>query len=209
MKKRMFLTTALMALVLLVAVTTATFAWYTVTSGAAVGEVNTHDMSTTTSISLGDLVMDVTVTANQIELSATDGYTYAWALDGKTKIKRAITVETLGKYYSAVTVTVDKVYLKDDVDKKPLDADTLKDYAGSYTFYVTSDEDAYLASSAPSTVEALNAINARSAVFEVVISSTGSVSTTAASKVFAVVRGDDAHKTGGETGTLNVVATIS
>lgn len=52
MKKRMFLTTILMTLVLLVAVTTATFAWYSASQGAAAQkvvddkvEVNTADNS--------------------------------------------------------------------------------------------------------------------------------------------------------------------
>lgn len=46
MKKRMFLTTVLMALVLLMAVATATFAWYSATEGGRTAEAQSVNMTT-------------------------------------------------------------------------------------------------------------------------------------------------------------------
>ena len=61
MKKRMFLSTILMTLVLLVALTTATFAWYTATAGKAgfgsgdVAQITTSDKS----YSIGNVTLNV------------------------------------------------------------------------------------------------------------------------------------------------------
>lgn len=60
MKKRMFLTTVLMTLVLLLAVTTATFAWYAAVEGNVSGKVTTEEIVTSSNTyTVGALKIEV------------------------------------------------------------------------------------------------------------------------------------------------------
>ena len=85
MKKRMFLTTILMTLVLLVAVTTATFAWYSAAQGDA--NLSATDNATvaakTDTITLGDLTFDVEFVGvdasfGGVDLTNDQGKSYYW-----------------------------------------------------------------------------------------------------------------------------------
>ena len=206
MKKRMFLSTILMTLVLLMAVVTATFAWYTAsTDSVSAGSVTDHAMSTNKSVSVGAITIDMTVSAEAVKLSATDGTTKAWSQDGTYLISENIAVGDLAQYYSAVTVTVTKIYLTEDDSKTALNAEALKAYAGTYNFKVTADGQAKLADAAPTTVEELNAFNATEMAFTLTIKADGTYLNDAASNVFVVMRGDDLIKNGYEAGSLSVV----
>mgnify|MGYP003291101262 CR=1 FL=1 len=73
MKKRMFLTTALMALVLLVAVTTATFAWYQAAEGGKTAIVETQDITTSsTEFKAGAVTVKFTLSNPTTNVGPTD-----------------------------------------------------------------------------------------------------------------------------------------
>lgn len=105
MKKRMFLTTILMTLVLLVAVTTATFAWYSV---EAAGHSTANATNNTITTAENDYAAGSVKFSAQlgtpsnlaVQLSDKDGKTFYWL--GETKVED--TESTLASKYGVITL---------------------------------------------------------------------------------------------------------
>lgn len=113
MKKRMFLSTILMTLVLLVAVTTATFAWYTATTkGATVVSTDTSSIkSATQTVDLGAITATITLkdASNNVKLTDVRGHSYYYAGDPTVeanKKKLSLTQATWADRYGSVEVTI-------------------------------------------------------------------------------------------------------
>lgn len=95
MKKRMFLTTALMALVLLVAVTTATFAWYQAsTTGTITPQDKSHNVGTSSEVyEVGALTITVNFDGTITNLGPVD-------TDGNVKFLNSKGQEVYNKKYN-------------------------------------------------------------------------------------------------------------
>ena len=111
MKKRMFLSTILMTLVLLLAVTTATFAWYTVGAAADAQGVEDTDTSITTAAnnySAGGVTFTAvlgTPSKSAVQLSDDNGQTFYYLADGTTKVEDKSS--TLDSKYGLITVSIE------------------------------------------------------------------------------------------------------
>ena len=110
MKKRMLLSTVLMTLVLLLAATTATFAWYQATQGAALNNVSSTETidSASSSIAVGNYYVKVDLTADiaAVELSDKAGKTYVVSNGALALATAGTTKRQLSSTASDYTVTV-------------------------------------------------------------------------------------------------------
>ena len=113
MKKRMFLSTILMTLVLLLAVTTATFAWYSAATGAGHSEegaaVNTITTATNDfsagSVKFTASLTEVSGTPHLTDLSGKTYY-YAGATKDSAKVEASLERVPLANRYGSAKVSV-------------------------------------------------------------------------------------------------------
>ena len=122
MKKRMFLSTILMTLVLLLAVTTATFAWYQASGAQATPSYQSAAAISTGANTFGEGSFDVKISVNAAatNLAFTDenGLTAYYLADGTTLVENvAIPVEQVAQADGTVTITITYTgALEDDAD---------------------------------------------------------------------------------------------
>ena len=135
MKKRMFLSTILMTLVLLVALTTATFAWYTVSSsGSASLAATSEDLVTVKgSYTAGavTLVGDIT-TSDSVALTDENGVSWVIANGNLVKAQNDAELDKIG----TATLSISWPELTGTAEEKL--AQKLA-YAGTYTVTISGD----------------------------------------------------------------------
>lgn len=134
MKKRMFLSTILMTLVLLVAVTTATFAWYQVTSESKTSVVSATIETADDEYSIGDVTVKFTLkdAAGNIGPVNTDGKIF---LEDENDNLIALPDNAYDKYGSVIwEVTV--VFDAEKMTKE----EAYKQIAGEYTVTVSGTD---------------------------------------------------------------------
>ena len=140
MKKRMFLTTVLMALVLLVAVTTATFAWYqATTTGNITGGTDAHTVQTSgDAYQVGDLVLTIVFGEQELkDLGPVDAEGHVKFVSSENKVVYDEMWNDASQTYYDVLASVSWT-LKATIGGSDATADDLKAYVGT-KFTVTID----------------------------------------------------------------------
>ena len=139
MKKRMLLSTVLMTLVLLLAVTTATFAWYQATSqGISVSNNNTSVSTTDAKYQIGGVTFDVTWAAiNDTCEELTDASGNVYYIYNGTKVLKS--VDASAKYGTAVISSIKLAASAKEGDPNyNLPEGTIASLAGNYEITVTA-----------------------------------------------------------------------
>lgn len=195
MKKRMFLSTILMTLVLLVALTTATFAWYQASAGdyaltenAATGKLNVADNS----LAAGKVTVTVTWGEKSSNVNYTDtngdSYYYNGLVDEAHKVKVASPVAT---GTAAFTLSL----VGNDLDKKAA--------AGTYTITFTADGEVKIGNSVSAAIAISNSGSTATHTFT--IDSNGNISVGSQGSVIFGFMGTDA-KQEGASGSITATA---
>lgn len=206
MKKRMFLTTVLMTLVLLLAVTTATFAWYQASNTQAfTTESTTGSLETSgTSGQVGNLEFvfafagtGAEYAIQDVELTDKDGIT--WVYNAQGVLVEANNQQALKKT-EAVTVTLSDI--KDN--GVSVEEANWSQFVGTYTITLKAGQKVKLAASAAAAEKA--ALEAE-VTFTVIIAADGKVSY-ANNTVYYGMDGTGSTKNQNVSGTINATKVV-
>ena len=188
MKKRMFLTTVLMTLVLLVAVTTATFAWYTASSGNA--ELGQHTVTVDTAddtISIGNVKLNIALSNVSTDVGPSDK---ALGSEGKVifvvgNAQRVVEApyELEGTATWKITAEMAKTVVDGNVTEwEEADAAALASIAGDYTITFTAENARIAAATGAVALED----SVQSYTVSINVSTAGVISVTSGTLYFAI-----------------------
>lgn len=174
MKKRLFITSALMTAVMAASLATGTFAWYTTTKAGGISvEKISSGIKTNNAATLGAAKLTAEFsTLNPVELTNSSGQTYVYNGDNKTLASNQgeLTKNETG------TVTITNVDISTDV---------MKGYAGVYNVFVTSSDRVRVSNTlADNAVYNDAAIGTQVDIGDLTIDSEGNIVTTGNANVF-------------------------